>query len=75
MKDEPNDSIITGKEMTTIKSTTVNSIILKDAIEQHLLHSSPSLEVGVGSIEEIYPGFALIGRAPTLLHSHWSRTS
>ena len=27
------------------------------------------------SEEEIYPGFALIGRAPTLLRSHWSRAS
>ena len=24
---------------------------------------------------EIYPGIALIGRAPTLLRSHWSRAS
>ena len=40
--------------MMTIKSTTVNSIIWKDAIEQHLLHSSPSLgQVVMGSIEEI----------------------
>ena len=45
--------MLTGKEMMTIKSTTVNSIILKDSIEQQLLVTAPSLEVVVGSIDDI----------------------
>ena len=32
-------------------------------------------DAGVKSASEICPGFALIGRAPTLLCSHWSRAS
>ena len=51
--EEQNDPVLTGKEMMTIKSTTVNSIILKDSIEQQLLVTAPSLEVGVGSIDDI----------------------
>ena len=51
--EEQNDSVLTGKEMMTIKSTTVNSIILKDSIEQQLLVTAPSLEVVVGSIDDI----------------------
>ena len=51
--EEQNDPVLTGKEMMTIKSTTVNSIILKDSIEQQLLVTAPSLEVVVGSIDDI----------------------
>ena len=51
--EEQNDPVLTGKEMMTIKSTTVNSIILKDSIEQQLLVTAPTLEVVVGSIDDI----------------------
>ena len=51
--EEQNDPVLTGKEMMTIKSTTVNSIILKDSIEQQLLVTAPSLEVKVDSIYDI----------------------
>ena len=45
--EEQNDPVLTGKEIMTIKPTTVNSI------EQQLLVTAPSLEVVVGSIEDI----------------------
>ena len=40
------------------------------------LHVLPGLEPAPHPGErEIYPGFALIGPAPTLLRSHWSKDS
>ena len=51
---ERTDLVMTGEEMMTIKSTTVNSIILKDAIEQDLLQGSPYPgQVVVASIDNI----------------------
>ena len=54
MTDDGTDLVMTGEEMMTIKSTTVNSIILKDAIEQQLLQGSPyPSQVVVASIDNI----------------------
>ena len=55
MTDEQTDWLMTGQELMTIKSTTVNSIILKDAIEEQLLAPrAPVLDhVVVGSIDNI----------------------
>ena len=55
MTDEQTDWLMTGQELMTIKSTTVNSIILKDAIEEQLLQPRAPLldQVVVGSIDNI----------------------
>ena len=40
-----------------------------------LVDSSPGPEIARTILLQIYPGFALIGQALTLLRSHWSRVS
>ena len=51
---------------------TENKYKIKNVLGQNIYQAKEDTEC---CTRQIYPGFALIGRAPTLLHSHWSRIS